>query len=140
MSYYNLDFSGWSDARKAQRDSIINSANITANMINNKYNTYSKLISTLIGSGALGYSLYKDKQKLNKEKQNEIDKTVTDTAVTGLAPDEAVDPMQVLSATNQLNTPAEASQFSKLGEILNSMSEEEKKELTAKLLAKMGEQ
>lgn len=75
---YNLDFSGWNDARQAMANAIINQGKLDAS----KYNTYSKMISGLTGAIAKAYDNYK--------KGN-----------TGLIPDN-MDPMQFLSASNNL--------------------------------------
>ena len=52
---YNLDFSGWKDARRATADSIINQANIAANLIADKAGVLNKIISTGIGAVSRAY-------------------------------------------------------------------------------------
>lgn len=98
---YNLDFSGWQDMRRAMSDSILNQANIQANVIANRYNTIAKTISSL-GKNALW--AYGESQKA---KTDDMTKNATDVAraannnlaaqgYTGLA----IDPDQAVSAVN----------------------------------------
>ena len=69
---YNLDFSGWKDMRKAMADSIINQANIAANLIADKAGVLNKIISTGIGAGSRAYSDYR-----KKKEQEHIQEAVT---------------------------------------------------------------
>lgn len=107
---YNLDFSGWKDARNAMSNSIINQANIAANMIANRANVWNKAISTGIGVAGRMWDNYQKK----KEKE-EADKLIA--ANTGLLPDELpTDAAQELSANNKLPedmTPEEAAALKK---------------------------
>lgn len=107
---YSLDFSGWKDARNAIAASTINQANIAANMIANRANTWNKAISAGIGAAGRMWDNYQKK----KEKE-EADKLIA--ANTGLLPDELpTDVAQELSAKNQLPedmTPEEAAALKK---------------------------
>ena len=94
---FNLDFSGWKDARAAQRQSIINQAGIAANLIANKYNTINKLAYGLTGAAA---EIYDSRKKKREEEDQEAAYNAIDAYKrTGLAPDQAYDPMQLLSAS-----------------------------------------
>lgn len=98
---FNLDFSGWKDARQAQAQSIINQANIAANVIANKYNMYNKMISGLTGAAALGYDKYL-KRKDTEAAEEAL--AMTRNSNTGLSYDAGIDPMQALSASNNLTS------------------------------------
>lgn len=108
---YSLDFSGWKDARNAIAASTINQANIAANMIANRANTWNKAISAGIGAAGRMWDNYQKK----KEKE-EADKLIA--ANTGLLPeDTAIDPAQKASANNTLPeemTPEEAAALKKM--------------------------
>lgn len=91
---YNLDFSGWKDMRKAQADSILNQANIAANLIAHRSGNMKKLISGLAGVGIKAYGDYKDA----KEEEKMLDLA----SRTGLLPEGMEDPMQLLSENNAL--------------------------------------
>lgn len=105
---YNLDFSAWKDMRKAMSDSILNQANIEANLIAQKYNTLNKTISGLAKNALWAY----DQRKAQEDEaaaQAAIDRVNANNAVlqqqgiTGLA----IDPMQALSASNQIEAEEE---------------------------------
>ena len=85
---YNLDFSGWKDARRATADSIINQANIAANLIADKAGVLNKIISTGIGAGSRAYSDYRKK----KEQEDRFNLA----ANTGLIPEEQLAPLRDL--------------------------------------------
>lgn len=107
---YNLDFSGWKDARNAMSNSIMNQANITANMIANRANVWNKAISTGIGVAGRMWDNYQ-----KKKEQEEAAILAKQQANTGLLPDD-IDPAQALSANNQLPedmTPEEAALLKK---------------------------
>lgn len=92
---FNLDFSGWSDARRAMRDSIIEQGNLSANVISKQYETINKAISGLTGAAAQIYGNYKADQA-----QADLDAAydaINAYKRTGLAADQAYDPMQLLS-------------------------------------------
>lgn len=94
---FNLDFSGWSDARKAMHDSIIEQGRLSANVISKKYDTINKVISGLTGAAARAYSNYKADQA-----QADLDaayNAIDAYKRTGLVPDQGYDPMQLLSAS-----------------------------------------
>lgn len=91
---YNLDFSGWKDMRKAQADSILNQANIAANLIAHRSGNVKKLISGLAGVGTKAYGDY----KAAKEEEKMFDLA----SKTGLLPEGMDDPMQILSEHNAL--------------------------------------
>lgn len=91
---YNLDFSAWKDMRKAQADSIINQANIAANLTAQRANTVNKVISGLAGVGTMAYGDYM--KGLQEDKAFDI------ASRTGLLPEDAADPMQMLSDANLL--------------------------------------
>lgn len=102
---FNLDFSAWADARKAMRDSIINQGTYAANAIANKYGTVNKLISGLTGAAAQAYSDYKADQA-----QADLDtayNAIDAYKRTGLALDQAYDPMQLLSASGGVSEDEE---------------------------------
>lgn len=96
---FNLDFSGWKDARQAQAQSIINQANIAANAIANKYNMYSRAISGLAGALALGYDKRKKTADTNAAEEA---LAMARNSNTGLSYDAGIDPMQALSASGGL--------------------------------------
>lgn len=89
---YNLDFSGWKDARKAQSDSILNQANISANLIAQKQDTINKMISTLGGAALHKYGDW--------VKKTEAEDMFNMAARTGLIPETSGDIMQDLSSRN----------------------------------------
>lgn len=91
---YNLDFSGWKDARKAQSDSIMNQATIAANLIAQKQENINKMISTLGGAALHKYS--------DIEKQKEAEDMFNAAASTGLLPETSGDIMQDLSSRNAI--------------------------------------
>lgn len=62
---YNLDFSAWKDMRNAQVQSILNQANIAANLTANKYDTINKTISGLAKNGLWAYDAAK--KQANKD-------------------------------------------------------------------------
>lgn len=100
---YNLNFSGWQDMRRAVADSIINQANIKANLIAQKYDTIAKTASGLVKNGLWAYGM---KQNANDKKAaleaintaNAANEAAVAEGKTGLA----VDPMQMLSASGGL--------------------------------------
>lgn len=91
---YNLDFSGWKEARKAISDSIINQADIAANLIANKANIRNKTLSSLLGSAT---SIYGDYKK-NKESEDMFNMAIA----TGLIPETSGDFMQDLENRNAI--------------------------------------
>lgn len=91
---YNLDFSAWSDMRKAQAASILNKAHIEAESTKDRYNTYSKAISGLTDMGSW---LYNNWDSIKAE--NALEKAVKQNGgFEGLS-----DPMQILSSTGSLS-------------------------------------
>lgn len=105
---YNLDFSAWKDMRKAMSDSILNQANIEANLIANKYNNLNKMISGIAKNALWAY----DQRKAYEDEaaaQAAIDTANANNAalqrqgITGLA----IDPMQALSASDQIEAEEE---------------------------------
>lgn len=85
---FNLDFSGWKAAREAQAESIINQANIAANLRAQKARNLMNAISAV---GGAGIALYDQRKK----KQKEIDQQVLENGLV-------IDPAQVASASNQI--------------------------------------
>ena len=105
---YNLDFSGWKDMRKAMADSILNQANISANLMAQRANVINKTISGLAKNALWAY----DQRKTDEDEaaaQAAIDTANANNAVlqqqgiTGLA----IDPMQALSASDQIEAEEE---------------------------------
>lgn len=96
---FNLDFSGWKDARKAQAQSILNQAQLSANVIANRYNMYNKMISGLTGALALGYDKYLKNADSNAAEEA---LAMARNSNTGLSYDTGIDPMQALSASGGL--------------------------------------
>lgn len=100
---YNLDFSGWQDARRAMADSIINQANIRANLIAQRADVISKTLS-----GVAKNALWSHGKADERAAENAIGSAMANRAaaeaqgLTGLA----VDPMQALSASGGLTNDA----------------------------------
>lgn len=94
---YNLNFSGWQDMRRAISDSIINQANIKANLIAQKYNTIAKTASGLLKNGLW---IYDQSQRKKEEEALAQAKMAADQQV---ANGFEVDPMQALSASNNIS-------------------------------------
>lgn len=106
---FNLDFSGWKDMRKAQADSIINSAKLSANVIANRYGTYNKIISSVAGAAAKAYDEYKKKKEAEAlmaqeepEEKEQQQQQQEQTVPTGLMPEEEITPIQLMSAANKI--------------------------------------
>lgn len=100
---YNLNFSGWQDMRRAVSDSIINQANIRANLIAQKYDTIAKTASGLLKNGLWMYGMKQDLNDKNAatsalDKARKSNEALAANGVTGLA----IDPMQALSASGGL--------------------------------------
>lgn len=96
---FNLDFSGWKDARQAQAQSILNRAQLSANVIANRYNMYNKLLSGATRTLTFGLDRY-----LRNEDTDAAEGALTTArnSNTGLSYDAGIDPMQALSASNNL--------------------------------------
>ena len=97
---YNLNFSGWQDMRRAMADSIINQANIKANLIAQKYDTIAKTASGLLKNGLWAYSMKDPKAAEEALATAEAgNSALQQQGFTGLA----VDPMQALSASGNIS-------------------------------------
>lgn len=97
---YNLNFSGWQDARRAMADSIINQANIKANLIAQKYDTIAKTASGLLKNGLWAYSMRDPKVAEEAlAAAGAGNSALQQQGYTGLA----VDPMQALSTSNNIS-------------------------------------
>lgn len=98
---YELDFSGWSDARRAMYDSIINQANISANLTAQKYDTINKTASSLLKNALWAYG--EMDQAAAEKAANTIgaaNANLEQQGYTGLA----VDPMQALSSASRMSS------------------------------------
>ena len=105
---FNLDFSGWKDMRKAQADSILNSAKLSANVIANKYNIYNKVLSTLIGAGAKAYDKYEKKKEGLAAQEEPEERQEEQVVPTGLIAEEEVTPIELMSAVNKMQKKEDA--------------------------------
>lgn len=110
---FNLDFSGWKDMRKAQADSIINSAKLSANVIANRYGTYNKIISSVAGAAAKAYDEYKKKKEaealmIQEEPEEKEEQQQEQTVPTGLMPEKEITPIQLMSAANKIQKQEDA--------------------------------
>ena len=100
---YNLDFSGWKDAREAMYKSIINQADIRANLIANKYDTIAKTLSGVAKNALWSYGKADERAAENAIGQAMENRAAAEAqGLTGLA----VDPMQALSASGGLTNDA----------------------------------